>query len=423
MLSLSADLGSTRDLRNYDDTTSIGRLTDASRQSFLGLDVGVERDRHLSTAINLTPKFTSWLRPRYSSSSTFILSRSLTSRAPVQEFGDSGAYILPQTYNNIRLRQLGLSIDVARGARQVMSDSGLLGRTLRGIRAFDITYGTSRLSTFDLATFDPGLGYMLALGGLDRFLAQGNDSALSATETKNVTFGGGADLPFGITASLQYSLAEIDRYSQASNGYLFSQTSQREWPIVQARWTRPVKGGPVALIGLSTAYRQRNGSTELPATITNALTTTQTSTWTNDLSVSFRNGLNVTLGYGTAGDKRLSNGTTTIGSGQDLTANLIYTFRMPGSISNARKQVRASVNALSSKAVSCLDLPDTSGCLNVSDVRRQTLRAGLDTDILQILTGGLQMAYAVNEARQINRKTSQLTISMTFQLSLFSGDY
>ena len=31
---------------------------------------------------------------------------------------------------------------------------------------------TNRTSTYDLAAFDPSLGYMLALGGLDRFLGQ-----------------------------------------------------------------------------------------------------------------------------------------------------------------------------------------------------------------------------------------------------------
>ncbi len=29
----------------------------------------------------------------------------------------------------------------------------------------------------------------------------------------------------------------------------------------------------------------------------------------------------------------------------------------------------------------------------------------------------------VNDVRQLNRKTEQLTLSLTFQLSLFSGDY
>ena len=423
MLTLSGDLASTRDLRDYDDTTSIGRLTDASRKSFLGLDVGVERDRNLATAINLTPHLTSWLRARYLTASSFVLSRSLTSRAPIQEFGDSGAYILPQTLNNFRTRELGVTIDPARGFRQTVKDSGVAGRALRGIRVIDLAYTTSLTSTFDLATFSPDLGYMLARGGLNDFLMQDGDSALSVADARTLTVGGGADLPFSITASLQYSSADVDRYTRASNGYLVSQTAQKEWPIIQARWTKALKKGPVAVVGLSTNVRQRSGRTELPATTTNAVALTETSTWNNDLQLTFRNGLSVTLGYGTSSDERASNGTTTTGTGRDITANLVYLFRLPNSISSVRKQVRVSVNGLSSKSGSCLQLPDVAGCTGVSDVRRQTLRAGVDADILAILTGGLQAAYALNDVRQINRKTEQLTLSMTFQLSLFSGDY
>ncbi len=423
MLTLVGDVGSTRDLRNYDDTTSIGRLTDASRKTFLGLDVGVERDRTVATAINLTPRLTSWLRGRYSTTSSFILSRSLTSRAPIQEFGDSGAYILPQTYNNIRSREIGITLDPARGFRQLVKDSSTGARALRGIRVLDFAYRATRLSTFDLATFDPGLGYMLARGGLQDFLVQDGDSALSAAETQNITVGGGADLPFGITASLQYSSSDIDRYTRVSNGYLLSQITQQEWPIFQARWTQTFKGGPLAVVSLATNLRQRSGKTVLPAATLNAVSLTETSTWTNDLQVTFRNGLSLTMGYGTTGDERQANGTTTHGTGQDITANLVYLFRLPGNISSARKQVRASINGLSSKSESCLDLPDVPECIAISDVRRKTLRVGVDTDILTILTGGLQAAYVLNDVRQLNRMTEQLTLSLTFQLSLFSGDY
>jgi hypothetical protein len=59
----------------------------------------------------------------------------------------------------------------------------------------------------------------------------------------------------------------------------------------------------------------------------------------------------------------------------------------------------------------------------VSDVRRQEVRGGLDTDLTQIVTGGLHGAWSVNDARHLNRKTSQITISATFQISLFAGDY
>lgn len=423
VLTLSGDVSSTRDLRDYDDTTSIGRLTDASRQEFLGLDVGVERDRTVASAINITPRFTSWLRGRYTTSSTFVLSRSLTSRAPIQEFGDSGAFILPQTFNNIRLREIGVTLDPARGFRQVVHDSLGWGRALRGFRVLDFTWRTSRLSTYDLATFSPDLGYMLARGPLQDFLVQGTDSALSAGETENLTIGGGADLPYGLTATLQYSSSSADRYTRASNGYLKSETTQREWPILQVRWTQTLRKGPLSLVSLSSNIRQRSGQTVLPSVAGNALSLTETSTWSNDVQFSFRNGLTLSLGYGTTADDRQSNGTSTQGSGQDISANLGYLFRLPGSVSSARKQVRMSVNALSSKALSCLVLPSEADCVPVSDIRRKTFRAGFDTDILTILTGGLQAAYVLNDVRQLNRKTEQLTLSLTFQLSLFSGDY
>jgi hypothetical protein len=423
MLTFSTDLASTRDLRDYGDSTSIARLTDVSRQEFLGLDVGVERDRNLATAINITPRLTSWLRGRFNTASNFVLSRSLTSRAPIQEFGDSGAYILPQTLNNLRSREIGITLDPSRGFRQLVQDSGVAGRALRGLRVVDFVYRTTRLSTYDLATFTPDLGYMLARGKISDFLTQDGDSALSAAETATITVGGGADLPFGITAGLQYSSSEIDRYSRASNGYLLSEITQKEWPIIQARWTQTLKKGPLSVVSLATNVRQRSGRTVLPAAGVSATSLNETSTWTNDLQLTFRQGVSVTLGYGISNTERQSNGTTTLGTGTDVTANLIYLFRLPGNISSARKQVRVSVNGLSSKAESCLDLPDATQCVGISDVRRKTLRAGVDTDILKILTGGFQAAYVLNDVRQLNRKTEQLTLSLTFQLSLFSGDY
>jgi hypothetical protein len=423
LLTFSTDLSSTRDLRDYEDTTSIGRLTDASRKEFLGIDVGVERDRNLATAINITPRLTSWLRGRFNTTSNFVLSRGLTSRAPIQEYGDSGAYILPQTLNNIRSREIGITLDPSRGFRQLVKDSSAAGKALVGLRVVDFVYRTSRLSTYDLATFDPDLRYMLARGGLSEFLTQEGDSALSAAETSTITVGGGADLPFGITASLQYSTSDVDRYTRASNGYLLAEVTQKEWPILQARWTRTLKRGLLSVVSLSTNLRQRSGRTVLPSTAVNAVSDNENSTWTNDLQLTFRKGVSLTFGYGTSGNQRLSNGTTTIGDGTDITANLIYLFRLGRSASAARKQVRVSVNALSSKAVSCLELPGATDCVGISDVRRKTLRAGVDTDILAILTGGLQGAYVLNDIRQLNRKTEQLTVSLTFQLSLFSGDY
>ena len=43
----------------------IGRLAYSERRFLLGIPVGVERDRTLTTSLALTPKLTSWLRPRF----------------------------------------------------------------------------------------------------------------------------------------------------------------------------------------------------------------------------------------------------------------------------------------------------------------------------------------------------------------------
>ena len=106
MLTLGTDVQSTRDLRYYSDSTLIGRVAGASRRSLLGLDVGVERDRSLGTTFGLTPRIASWLHPRFLSSSSFILSRSLTGRDPVRAIDDSaGAFILPQTLKRMTVRE------------------------------------------------------------------------------------------------------------------------------------------------------------------------------------------------------------------------------------------------------------------------------------------------------------------------------
>ena len=62
-------------------------------------------------------------------------------------------------------------------------------------------------------------------------------------------------------------------------------------------------------------------------------------------------------------------------------------------------------------------------CVADLDVRRREVRGGLDTDLLQSVSGGLQVGYTLNDARHLSRRTSQISIIASFQLSLFAGDY
>ena len=423
MLSLNSDITSTRDLRVYPDSTSLGRLAYAEREFFLGIPVGVERDRTVSTALALTPRISSWLRPRYSTSSSFLLSRTLTSRAPIQEDGDSGAFVLPQTLNNSRSRDIGVSVDLARLLHQVSGDSGGVGKAFARVRPLDYTTRLARGSTYDLNVFEPDLGFMLGFGGLDDFLSHEGESARGATETRSSTLSSGADLPLGFTATISYSLIKTDRFQLVADGFSETSSRQREWPVGSLRWTRAFTRGPITLLAAGAAVRQREGTSTQPGGFGGARSATSSSTFTPDLQLSFRNGLALTAALSTRSQRTENNGNATLLDQDDITGSLNYAFALPAALSRTRKRVRSTLTAVSSKTLTCLEQGFNPECTVVSDVRRQEVRGGLDTDLLKTVTGGLQFGYSINDARHLSRRTSQIFVLLSLQLSLYAGDY
>jgi hypothetical protein len=426
MLTLSADLSSTRDLREYPDTTTLGRLTRQSRRSFLGLDVGVERDRQLSTSLGLAPRVTRWLRPRFSTSSSFVLSRSLTSRSPVREDGDSaGAYILPQTLNTSRTNEVGAALELGVIVARIFGDSSALGRASRRIRPFDISDRTTRIGTWDLAAFDPGLGFQLGLGGLDDFLLHEGERAISAAEVKSTTFSSGFDLPVGLSLALSYSRTRNSRFQRSGGGFFLTETFQTEWPKGNVRFTRPLSKGPVALFSVGANFRVTDGSTATPSGAgTPVITAVYSRNLTPDASLTFRNGIVLAGSFLDFTQDREGNGRATKVKQNDINLSLSHSFPLPRALSRVQRLVRGQLSTTHSVSTTCLDQPGvTVGCFRVSDTRRQEYRASLDTDLLRTMSGGLQFSYSINEARHLDRKVSQLILTMAFQLSLFSGDY
>ena len=424
MLTLSGDFASTRDLRVYPDSTPLGRVAFTERRFFLGVPVGVERDRTLVTSFSLTPRITSWLRPRLITGSHFILSRTLNTRPLVRADGDSGAFILPQTLNNVRTRELGASLDLSRLLRQIWGDSGAVGRAVARIRPVDVSNQLGHSSTFDLTTFDPSVGYMLALGGLDRFLSQEGFDALAASETKTTRVTGGADLPLGITGTISYALTSATRFQQIGVTRSVTTTRQREWPVGNVRWTRSFRGGPLTLVASGLGFRRREGnSTQPSAGERGAVSSIHSSSLTPDVQLGFRNGITLTLNYNRLDQRSENSGNATLLDQDDVTGSLNYAFRLPARFGRSRKQVRSSVTAVSSKILTCILRGGEAACTTISDVRRQEVRGGFDTDLASALSAGLQFGYTINDARHLDRKTSQIFLLLSFQVALDAGTF
>jgi len=389
------------------------------------MDVGVERDRQLTTSLNLTPRLTSWLRPRYSTGSGFGLARNLTSRQPIQVEGDTaGAFVLPQTLSSSRFHELGASFDLARLLSRAMGDSSGVARATRRLRPFDITDRITRNATYDPAAFDPSLGFQLGLGGLDDFLEQGADSAVGAAEIHNTTFATGADLPLGFSFALAYGRVRTTRLQHVPGDYLQSESYQREWPKGNLRLTRTVRGLPISTFGLGTTFRSVQGRTLLPsANGTTAETINNSSTWVPDAQVTLRNGMAFVFSYSMLDQENTANGNLTQTDQDDFTTGWNYSFQSPAIFGRTRRAVRTQLTGVLSKGISCLERAGDTDCEVVSDNRRKEARATLDTDLARILTGGLQFSYSLIEAKHLDRKFSQIVISASFQVSLYAGDY
>jgi len=425
MLNLSSDLTSTRDLRVYPDSTPIGRLAYSQRRFLLGVPVGVERDRLLATSVALTPALASWLRPRFLSSSSFILSRTLTSRDPVRAEGDSGAFILPKTLNNSRSNELGVAVDLGRAFRLVAGDSSTLSKLLGRVRPVDLSTRLIRSSTYDLTAFEPSLRYQLGLGGLDEFLAQRETAALGASESRTASLASGADLPAGFSLTLSHALTRSTRFQRVGGSFIPTETSQREWPVGNVRWSQTFRGGPLTLLAIGTSFRRREGSSVQGSRggTPGARSAIESSSITPDAQITFRNGVSLTLGYSELDQSSLSAGNQTQLDQRDINGSLNYAFRLPRSISRLRKQVRSSLTLVSTDALTCLEQRGQEECIVISDVSRYEVRGGLDTDLMQTVSAGLQVGYSLNDARHLSRRTSQISVLASFQLSLFAGDY
>jgi hypothetical protein len=130
-----------------------------------------------------------------------------------------------------------------------------------------------------------------------------------------------------------------------------------------------------------------------------------------------------TFSYNRLKQENLSSGNLTRTDQNDFTAGFNHAFNLPASISRIRRTVRSQLSGVLSKSTSCLLRNGEDACLTVSDTRRTEARASFDSDLARILTGGLSFSYSLSEARHLDRKFSQIIITASLQLSLFSGDY
>ncbi len=416
MLSIATGLASTRDLREYPDSTSIGRIANAQHRSLFGADVGVERDRNLNNSIRIAPRFSSWLGSEVNIGTNFFLSRSLASRNPVRVDGDTaGAYILPQTLSNSRFVEYHFTVDPKALSRLVFRDSSAVTMALGHMRPVDFIRRRTLESTFDLATFDPGLGYQFALGGLGSFLTRNGQQAVGATNATATTFQAAVDLLAGVSGQLQYSSTVSDRYQQNTGaGFLKTNGTLTTWPRATLEWSRGFRGGIIANVSAGGSLQRDNATSESPLNEeTSNLATSLTMRATPHVDVVLRNGL--LAHFSAEFDKTDGSfaGNTTRGAQTNVLGTVSWSMRLPQALSRTRRTMRTEVTVSENSTSSCIQRTGDSSCVETYGLHRFEASTSFAAVMQHGVQSGLSFSYVHNAV------VSQGVRSMTLTLSMF----
>jgi len=426
---LRVDAASLRDLREYGDSTTIGRLMGAGRRSFLGRNVGVETQRTISTFVGVTPQIGAWLRPRAALVTVFSFNRDPNGRDPVRDVGDTaGAFHVPAAFANSRRVDLGVQLDPQRFGQRAFGDSAALTRLLRRLTNIDVSYSRAQVSTYNRSPFLPSFGYQLALGGFSGFRQQGGLLAGSAADNWNLNAAGNVVLLSGMRASFNYRETEGVTWALRTDQQVPIRTSSREWPSGTFSWSfappRSSLGRVLAAVNAQLAYRaartvaEQLGFSDVGG---GAVTETTERTVRPLLALTWRQGISTSFDASSSTSDRLSSGNVFHTERDQQSGSLGFAFKPPAAILKLKNDVRTSARYSHAVNTVCLQLAGQTTCVPYVDSRQTQMQLSVDTDLPPTLSAGFQMAYLVNEERQANRKTSQLVITAFVELHTSVG--
>ena len=427
-LQFRTNLASQRDLRDYGDSTSIARVAGLARRSLLGVDVGFESQRTFGTFFGLTPQLAPWLRPRGTLTTGFSLTRDPNGRTPLRADSDStGAFRLPTAFSNSQRLDLGTQVDLGRLGRGVFGDSSAVTRTLARLTVLDLGLTRDRSSSFSGIALTPGFGYQLAWVGFDAFRSQQGILATSASESSTRHASVAASLPLGLRVSSTYQWTRRITWLRRTDGQLPISSWSREWPSANITWSLAPSRSTIGriLTGLTAqlGLRQRRSASEQATLGGNGRTLTQSTerSLAPSATASWGNGMLTSFDLSRLRTEDSSAGNLFRTTRLQRVGTVSFAWRPPASLVRLKTDIRTTARYTYTLNTTCLQAAGQPLCTPFVDSRRTEANLTLDTSFPPTLSAGFQMAYVLNDERQISRKTSQLVLTAFVQLNTNVG--
>jgi len=430
------DGSSVRDLRNYGDSTSVGRLLLLQRRTLFGADVGMETQRRMNTFIGFTLVIASWLRPRLTLSSAFGLSRDPNATSPVLT-ADS-AFRLPLAFSNQQRLDGGAQFDPGRFARAFFGDSSLASRILQHLTSVDAGYTRTRSSAFGQSPGSPTVAYQLGLGGLGDSLGgfrfQGGVPASSATENTTTSASATADLGLGFRFATTFQQTATLTWVLRGNTQSPVDAHSQDWPNGTLSWSfSPSRSGLglgrlLSGITAQVNVRRHEASTSQPTlgqgvNLPAALTEATERAVAPSLTLSWIRGILTSADYTTDRSEVVQSGSLLRTQTTTTNAYVAFAFRPPASLVKLPTDIRTNARYTVTSSLQCVVPASQTQCVPYVDTQQKQSQLSMDTEFPPTFSAGLQVAYILNQQFQLNQKTAQLTITAYVSLSTSVGQF
>jgi hypothetical protein len=423
---------SVRDLRQYGDSTTVGRLLLLQRRTLFGQDVGIETQRSITANLSYTPNLGPGIRPRFTMSNLFSLSRDPNATAPV--FTADSAFRLPQAFANSQRLDMGMDLDPGRLSRGFFGDSSWVVRVIRHLTNISLAYSRSRQSSFSQVAGSPTADYQLGLGSLTSFRFQGGVPASSALETATTSASGGADLVGGLRITTTYQTTTGVTWFLQGTTPVPLEISSLDWPSGSVAWTiSPSRNGlgiGQFLSGATAQLAFRRHVSTTAQSLLGAFGTTQLSlnqatdrALAPSLTLTWIYGILTSADYSTDRSESVQSGSLFLTRNTATNAYIAFAFRPPQKLIHLPTPIRASARVTVTATTTCIEATDATSCVSYVDTRQRQTQFSMDTDFPPLFSAGLQVGYILNEQRQLNQKNGDLTITAYVSLSTSVGQF
>jgi cell surface protein SprA len=438
------------DLRDYRDGmpradgVDRGAAATAERLELFGADLGLERERALTSAILLQPGAALWLRPRADFTSSFTLTKDPNARTLLRTDDSTGAFRLPRRLGAAQSLNVGTTVDVGRFLRQRTPETSRWRRVGNAVAPIDVQWQQSLTSNYDNTAYIPGWGYQWGLGGIETFRGLGERLSTTAGRLRRVTAAGSVTLPFAFTIQSRLENGTTETWTRrALDGFQAVITSaQMVRPDYSVRWSwRPVRlRRVITLLNVNGRYLVSEQETTVPNETGGLADRSRLVARSQPLSMAvtwaFLGNLTTNGSFDRQRREDIRPGATTTGETRRVSLDVGRIFRLPRSWNTRNGQLRTNLSYQSEEATSVVagstvalrsteasgaPLPPALGSVLTNNGRR-ALNLNANSDLSELLTFTLTGSRVVNFDRNYNRQTTNLILSAVLQLRFFAGE-